>query len=74
MVVANNASRTYGATNPAFNGTITGVQNGDNITATYGTTATTASPVGTYPITPTLVDPERQARSTTSVCMHQRHA
>ena len=57
-VAANNASRTYGATNPAFSGTITGIQNGDNITATYATTATVTSPVGTYPITPTLVDPQ----------------
>ena len=40
-----------------FSGTITGIQNGDNITATYATTATVASPVGSYPITPTLVDP-----------------
>ena len=56
-VVANNASRVYGATNPVFSGTITGIQNGDNITATYATTATVTSPVGSYAITPTLVDP-----------------
>jgi hypothetical protein len=57
VVVANDASRVYGATNPVFSGTITGVQSGDNITATYATTATPSSPVGTYPITPSLVDP-----------------
>jgi hypothetical protein len=57
-VVANNAWRVFGATNPAFSGTLTGVQNGDNITATYATTAVTNSPVGTYPIVPTLVDPD----------------
>ena len=56
-VAANNASRVYGATNPVFSGTITGIQNGDNITATYASTATVNSAVGTYPITPTLVDP-----------------
>ena len=56
-VVANNASRPYGATNPVFSGTITGIQNGDNITATYATTATINSPAGTYPIVPSLVDP-----------------
>jgi hypothetical protein len=56
-VTANNASRAYGAANPAFTGTITGIQNGDNITATYATTATVTSPVGTYPIVPSLVDP-----------------
>jgi hypothetical protein len=57
VVTANNASRAYGATNPVFTGTITGLQNGDNITATYTTTATASSPVGAYSITPTLVDP-----------------
>ena len=56
-VTADNASRAYGAANPAFTGTITGLKNGDNITATYSTTATPASPVGTYPIVPALVDP-----------------
>ena len=56
-VKANDASRTYGATNPPFSGTIIGLQNGDNITANYSTTATTTSPAGTYPIVPSLVDP-----------------
>jgi hypothetical protein len=55
-VTANNASRPYGVANPTFTGTIVGIQNGDNITATYATTATTSSPAGTYPIVPTLVD------------------
>jgi hypothetical protein len=44
-------------TNPIFTGSITGIQNADNITATYSTTATPSSPVGTYPIVPSLVDP-----------------
>jgi 6-phosphogluconolactonase (cycloisomerase 2 family) len=56
-VTAANATRVYGDANPAFTGTITGLLNGDNITATYSTTATAASNVGTYPITPALVDP-----------------
>jgi hypothetical protein len=56
-ITANNASRTYGAANPTFTGTIEGIQNADNITATYATSATVTSPVGTYPIVPTLVDP-----------------
>ncbi|MBZ5508941.1 MAG: beta-propeller fold lactonase family protein [Acidobacteriia bacterium] len=56
-VTVANASRAYGAANPAFTGTITGIKNGDVITATYSTTATATSPVGTYPITATLVDP-----------------
>jgi sugar lactone lactonase YvrE len=48
------ATRQYGTPNPPFNGTITGAVNGDNFTATYSTTATQFSPVGTYPITATL--------------------
>jgi hypothetical protein len=57
-VTANNKSRNYGDPNPPLDGTITGIKNGDNITATYNTTATPASPVGTYPIVPTLNDPD----------------
>ena len=56
-----------------FSGTITGIQNRDNITANYATTATVTSPVGTYPITPSLVDPERQAGQLHRL-QHQRHA
>jgi len=56
-VTAADASRTYGAANPAFTGTITGIQNADNITATYATSATVTSAGGTYTIVPTLVDP-----------------
>jgi uncharacterized repeat protein (TIGR03803 family) len=59
-VTATNTSRPYGATNPVFGGTIAGLQNGDNITATYRTTATTNSPPGTYPIVPSLVDPNNR--------------
>lgn len=55
-VTPNNATRPQGQANPAFTGTITGIRNSDPITATYSTTATTASPVGTYPITATLSD------------------
>ena len=56
-VTASDASRPYGTANPTFTGTILGLQNGDNITATYATTATTSSPAGTYAIVPTMVDP-----------------
>jgi 6-phosphogluconolactonase (cycloisomerase 2 family) len=52
-----NASRLYGDANPAFTGTVTGIKNADNITATFASTATAASAVGTYPIVPTLLDP-----------------
>jgi hypothetical protein len=56
-VTAANASRAYGQTNPVFTGTLTGVTNWDNITATYGCSATTSSPAGTYAIVPSLADP-----------------
>jgi hypothetical protein len=55
-VKADDTSRLYGAANPSFTGTITGVQNGDSITASYGSSANSASAVGTYPIIPTLSD------------------
>jgi len=57
-VTANNASRAFGTTNPVFGGTITGIENGDDITATYASPATTSSAPGTYRIIPTLVDPD----------------
>ena len=60
VVTANNASRAYGAPNPAFAGTVAGLQNGDNITATFSTTADTNSPTGTYSIVPTLNDPNNE--------------
>jgi hypothetical protein len=56
-VTVANARRTYGVANPVFGGTLTGLANGDNITASYGTAASATSPTGTYPITATLVDP-----------------
>src|SRR5438477_11949680 len=52
-VTAADANRLYGDPNPAFTGTITGIKNADNITATYASAATAASPVGTYAIVPT---------------------
>jgi hypothetical protein len=55
-----NAGRDYGDANPTFNGTITGIKNGDNITAAYSTVATAASPIGTYDITATLSDPDHK--------------
>ncbi len=59
-VTAANASRAYGESNPAFIGAITGVTNGDNITASYSCNATTDSPAATYPIVPALVDPNNR--------------
>ena len=56
-VNVSNAFRNQGEANPPFSGSITGLKNGDNITASYSTTATTSSAPGTYPITATLSDP-----------------
>jgi hypothetical protein len=56
-VKADDATRAYGVANPTFTGSLTGLVTGDNITATFSTTATTSSAVGTYAITGTLVDP-----------------
>ncbi len=54
-ITANSVSRAYGAANPAFNYTVTGLVNGDSSTlvqgtATLTTTATATSAPGTYPI------------------------
>ncbi|MFI5103485.1 MAG: MBG domain-containing protein, partial [Terriglobales bacterium] len=55
-VTAANASRLYGDSNPAFSGTIVGLRNADNITATFTSAPATAA-IGVYPITPVLADP-----------------
>jgi filamentous hemagglutinin family protein len=55
-VDVNSASRTYGAANPAFGYTVSGYIDGDTAStalsgsATYSTSATTASNVGTYAV------------------------
>jgi len=56
-VNVNSTNRVYGVTNPVFTGAVLGLLNGDTITATYSSLATTNSPVGTYPILPSLNDP-----------------
>uniref|UniRef100_UPI001C4068BE immunoglobulin-like domain-containing protein n=1 Tax=Paenibacillus allorhizosphaerae TaxID=2849866 RepID=UPI001C4068BE len=58
MVKVSDVSREYGASNPALSGVITGVRNGDVITAVYATVATESSAVGSYDITATLLDPD----------------
>jgi len=50
------ATRSYGSNNPVFTGAISGLRNGDTITAFYSCSATPFSPPGTYPIIPSLVD------------------
>jgi Astacin (Peptidase family M12A)/Bacterial Ig-like domain (group 3)/MBG domain (YGX type)/Chitobiase/beta-hexosaminidase C-terminal domain len=53
-VTVNSVSKTYGAAVPVFTGTISGLKNGDALTAAYSSTGTATSPVGAYPITATL--------------------
>ncbi|HEY9138123.1 MAG TPA: Ig-like domain repeat protein, partial [Terriglobus sp.] len=57
-ITVGNASRAVGAANPTFTSTAVGLVNGDTLggtlVVTYSTTATTASPAGTYPITATV--------------------
>jgi hypothetical protein len=55
-IVADDVTRTAGQPNPAFTGTITGIKNGDDITATHDSPATVGSEAGAYPIIPTLKD------------------
>jgi hypothetical protein len=57
-IIGNNASMTYGGTLPSLSVSYTGFVNGDNASSlttqpTVSTTATPASPAGTYPITAT---------------------
>ena len=56
-VAADTYSVPYGAPLPTLAGTLTGVANGDAITASYNCSATTGSDAGSYTITPTLIDP-----------------
>jgi hypothetical protein len=56
-VVASNASRAYGVTNPPFTGALLGLQNGDSITAAFACAATATNLPGDYPILSSLIDP-----------------
>jgi subtilisin family serine protease len=51
---ANNLTMIYGAALPKLTGTLTGVVNDDSLTESFSTTATSASPVGSYPIVPSV--------------------
>ena len=54
VVTANNKTKVYGQSNPTLDGSVVGIVAGDNITATYTTTATQLSNVtaGGFGITP----------------------
>ena len=56
-VTAADGTRVYGDPNPAFTGSISGLKNNDNITATFGSTAVAGSAVGAYPIIPSRWTP-----------------
>jgi hypothetical protein len=50
-VTPDDASKLTGEANPAFTGVVENRYAGDALVINYGTTATTSSPAGTYPIT-----------------------
>ena len=49
-ITANNASRVYGAANPAFTASVSGLVNGDSVSGAPATAATAASHTGSYAI------------------------
>jgi hypothetical protein len=53
-VTAQNATRTYGAPNPAFTVKVTGAVNGDTFTTSASTTATQTSSPGAFNIVPSI--------------------
>jgi hypothetical protein len=55
---AHNKSRSYGAGNPVLTGTLIGIQNGDNISPGYSTSADVNSSVGGYSIFASMNDPD----------------
>ena len=55
-------ARFYGAANPPLTGTLSGVLNGDAITASFSTLADASSPAGSYTITAALAGGERAGR------------
>ncbi|MEP7134598.1 MAG: sortase, partial [Chloroflexota bacterium] len=60
-VTPDNKAKVFGTLFTAFTGTVTGVQTGDNITASYASTgAPIAAATGTYPIITTLNDPNNR--------------
>ncbi|HEY1938479.1 MAG TPA: MBG domain-containing protein [Candidatus Angelobacter sp.] len=55
-IVADDLTRATGQPNPTFTGTVSGVKNGEDITATNDSSASVDSEAGTYSIVPTLKD------------------
>ena len=57
-IVANDANRSFGGSNPSFGGTDVGIVNSDSIAFVYASDAGAASPAGTYLIYPLVIDPD----------------
>jgi len=55
-IVADDLSRAAGQPNPSFTGTVTGVKNGEAISATFASEAADGSSAGKFSIVPTLND------------------
>jgi hypothetical protein len=68
-VTTNAETKVYGTANPTLSGTVSGLENGDLITASCSTSATQFSDVaaGGYPITATLSDPGNRLSNYTLV-------
>ena len=61
VVTPDDKAKVFGTVFTAFTGTITGIQNNDDITPVYASTGAPAdAPSGTYPITVTLNDPDNK--------------
>jgi hypothetical protein len=58
VVTVDNQTKVYGAALPTLTGSVSGLVNGDNITASFSTTATDASGVASYAIVATVIDPD----------------
>jgi hypothetical protein len=66
-VAASNASRPFGAANPAFSGTVTGAVGSDSFSESFTTTATASSNVGSYPIVPAVTGAQLASYTVTLV-------
>src|SRR5258707_15686304 len=63
LIAIDDVVRPYGTENPLFTGTINGIANGDNLTASFTASATSASSAGIYPITMVLGDADGKLRN-----------
>ena len=66
-VVAANATRRFGVANPPLTATLSGAVKGDVLTLQATSPATSASPIGTYPVVPSVSGPNVGAYNVTNV-------